>query len=180
MSNPAIEIAPLETGAADLVLGSDPVVGAVRGAAVRLAPAAPARRYSLRARDPAVLSAAIGRALPERIGTQLDGIARLGPDEWLAVVPVDQPLPVPAGQALAVTEVSGRSIGFTLTGPGAAAAIARGCPLDLARFAPGRATRTVFETAEILLWAIGPEEWRVEVWRSFAPWLWHSLAEGIV
>jgi sarcosine oxidase subunit gamma len=79
-----------------------------------------------------------------------------------------------------VVDVSSRAVGFALTGPGAVAALMRGCTLDLARFAPGRATRTVFETVEIQVWMIAPETFHVEVWRSFAPWLWHSLAEGIV
>lgn len=79
-----------------------------------------------------------------------------------------------------MVDVSARSVGFTLEGPGAAAALARGCPLDVAKFTPGRATRSVFETVEIQIWATAPDRFHVEVWRSFAPWLWHALAEAIV
>jgi len=175
-----LEIAPLAVAGIDLKPGSGPVTGAVYGLPVTLAPAGPLVRWSLRAKDPAVLSSAIGRPLPERIGTQLDGIARLGPDEWHALLPEGTMLPVVTGQPISQVDVSARSVGFTLTGPGAAAALGRGCPLDVARFTPGRATRTVFETVEIQIWAIAPEQFHVEVWRSFAPWLWHALAEAIV
>jgi len=175
-----IEIAPLAIAATDLATGTVPHTGTVNGLTVSLSPAAPLLRLSLRARDSGVLSAALGRMVPERIGTHLDGIARLGPDEWHALLPEDSPVPAIAGQPLSVVDVSSRSVGFTLEGPGAVAALTRGCPLDLARFTPGRATRTVFETVEIQIWALAPDRFHVEVWRSFGPWLWHSIADGIV
>lgn len=175
-----ITIAPLATAGTDLALGTAPVSGNVRGHAVTLALAAPRRRWSLRARDAALLSATIGHALPEKIGTHQGGIARLGPDEWFALLGADATLPMGEGLALAVVEVSSRSIGFTISGPGAVAALMRGCPLDLAKFTPGRATRTVFETVEIQVWMTDPETFHVEVWRSFAAWLWHAIAEAIV
>jgi sarcosine oxidase subunit gamma len=175
-----LEIAPLAVAGIDLKLGSEPVVGAVYGLPVTLFHAAPLVRWSLRTKDPAVLSVALGRALPERIGTQLDGIARLGPDEWHALLPCGTTLPVVTGQPISQVDVTARSVGFTLEGPGAVAALTRGCPLDISAFTPGRATRTVFETVEVQIWALAPERFHVEVWRSFAPWLWHSLAEAIV
>ncbi len=175
-----ITIAPLATAGIDLALGTAPVSGAVRGQAVTLALADARRRWSLRARDAALLSATVGQALPERIGTHVGGIARLGPDEWFAVLPADAALPAGEGLPLSVVDVSSRSVGFTLSGPGAAAALMRGCPLDLAKFVAGRATRTVFETVEIQVWAIGADTFHVEVWRSFAAWLWHAIAEAVV
>lgn len=174
-----LEIAPLAVAGIDLKSGSAPVAGTVYGLPVTLAPAAPLERWSLRARDAAVLSAAIGRVLPERIGTHVDGIARLGPDEWHAVLPQGSTIPVVTGQPLSQVDVTARSVGFTLNGAGAAAALGRGCPLDMATLTPGRATRTVFETVEVQIWALAPDQFHVEVWRSFAPWLWHALAEAI-
>jgi len=175
-----IAIAPLAVAGIDLKLGDTAVSGAVYGQSVTLSPAAPLVRFSLRAKDPAVLSLAIGRALPERIGTHQDGIARLGPDEWHALLPERTTLPQVSGQPLSLVDVTARSVGFTLSGPGAVAALTRGCPLDVSKFTPGRATRTVFETVEIQIWAMAPDQFHVEVWRSFAPWLWHALAEAIV
>ncbi len=174
-----LEIAPLAVAGTDLKLGSAPVTGTIYGHAITLAVAGPLVRWSLRARDSAGFAAALGRPLPERIGTHSGGIARLGPDEWHALLPEGSTVPLITGQPLSMVDVTARSIGLTLQGPGAVAALGRGCPLDCAALTPGRATRTVFETVEIQIWALAPEHFHVEVWRSFAPWLWHALAEAI-
>ena len=42
-------------------------------------------------------------------------------------------------------------------------------------FPVGRATRTLFETVEIIVWRQSATRFRVETWRSFAPWLWDAL-----
>lgn len=170
-----IEIAPLAISAADLAVGSEPVTG--RDARLSLVPAA--TRHSLRARDPAVLARVIGRALPERIGEMRGGIACLGPDEYYALLPAGEVLPEGVGQAVSVVEISDRALGFVIEGAGAAALIAIGCPLDLDHFAIGRATRTLFETVEIILIREDTARFHIEVWRSFAPWLWHALAAAI-
>ena len=170
-----IEIAPLAIAATDLAVGAEPLAG--RNVRLSLAPSA--ARYSLRARDAALLSAVIGRALPARIGEMVEGIACLGPDEWLALLPAGGVLALGEEQAVSVVDISDRALGFVLEGRGAAAAIASGCPLDLERFAVGRATRTLFETVEIVLFREDETRFRVEVWRSFAPCLWHALAAVI-
>jgi len=175
-----VDIAPLKVAAIDLATGTAPHAGHVDGLAVTLAPTAPLVRLSLRARDSGLLAAAIGRALPDHIGTHADGVTRLGPDEWYALLPMGTPVPDAAGQLCSIADVSARAVGFTVMGPGALAALMRGCPLDLAKFTPGRATRTLFETVEVQIWMLAPGEYHVEVWRSFAPWLWHSIANGIV
>lgn len=175
-----LEIAPLAVAGINLKLGSEPVAGTIYGQPVTLSPAAPLVRWSLRAKDCAVLSSAIGYPLPERIGTHDGGIARLGPDEWYALLPAGTALDIAIGQSLSMVDVSARAVGFTLKGSGAVAALMRGCPLDLAQFSPGRATRTVFETVEVQVWMIAPDHFHIEVWRSFAPWLWHALAEAII
>jgi len=36
-------------------------------------------------------------------------------------------------------------------------------------------TRTVFAKAEIVLWRTQPEQFHLEVWRSFAPYVWELL-----
>jgi sarcosine oxidase subunit gamma len=46
---------------------------------------------------------------------------------------------------------------------------------DLDRFAVGRATRTIFETVEVILIREDADRFQVEVWRSFADWLWTAL-----
>lgn len=132
---------------------------------------APARsRYVLRAREAAGLPAAILAAAPFGGGHAL----HIGPDEWLLILPDGAAPPLVEG-AHSLVEVSDRSVGFVIEGVHAAALIQTGCPLDIDRFQPGTATRTLFETVEIVLWRTGDAAFRVEVWRSFAPWLWAAL-----
>lgn len=143
---------------------------------VVLSVATPSRRFSLRARDPAVLARVIGYVLPERIGETRDGIACLGPDEYYARLAPDADLPRGAGQPVSVTDVSDRAVGIVVDGPGALDLLSTRCPLDLAGFAIGRTTRTIFETVEVIITREAETRWHVEVWRSFAPWLWRALA----
>jgi sarcosine oxidase, subunit gamma len=53
-----------------------------------------------------------------------------------------------------------------------------GCPQDLDLFAVGKASRTIYETVEIILIREAKDRFHVEVWRSFAPWLWTALTEA--
>jgi sarcosine oxidase, subunit gamma len=170
-----VEIAPIAVSAADLKLGTGPV----EGTGVRLSLATDLVRYSMRARDPAVLEGVLGRSLPRRIGDTDAGIACLGPDEWYVILPDNFDLPRGGGLPVSVVDVSSRALGFVLEGPGALSVLASGCPLDLARMGVGRATRTVFETVEIVVWRESDERWHVEVWRSFATWLWHAFVAAI-
>ena len=140
---------------------------------ISLAP--PSARFSLRARDPAALEALLGRKLPAKIGAMEGEIACLGPDEWLLRTADGAAVPMGEGLPLAITDVSERAICLIVEGPRAAAVLMAGCPLDLDRFAIGRATRTIFETVEIILIRSGEHRFEVEVWRSFAPWLHLAL-----
>lgn len=132
-------------------------------------------RYSLRG-SVADLQALTPVPLPGRIGDvsdHVDGLAAtLGPDEWLLIGPVSGD---GAGQPLSITDITERQIGLEIEGPRAAALLMSGCPLDLEQMAQGRGARTIFETVEIVVIKRGPERFQVEVWRSFAPWLWAAL-----
>ncbi len=143
------------------------------GVTIRLAP--PLARFSLRARDPADLAALLGRKIPATIGAIAGDIACLGPDEWLLRLPPGTTIPLGEGLPLAITEVSERSVCLIVEGPRAAEVLMAGCLLDLDRFAAARATRTIFETVEIILIRSGENRFEVEVWRSFAPWLQLAL-----
>ncbi len=142
---------------------------------VTIAMAPPMARFSLRAGDRGALEGLLGRKLPTKIGTTAGQIACLGPDEWLlrsaqgTAIPLGESLPV------AVTEISERAVCLILEGPRAAEVLMAGCPIDLDLFATGRATRTIFETVEIILIRSGEDRFEVEVWRSFAPWLHLAL-----
>lgn len=111
----------------------------------------------------------------------------LGPDEWLVLAPAADGAALAAALAEALKElphslvdVSHRQVALALTGATAALLLAAGCPLDLdARAFPvGMCTRTMLAKAEIVLWRQAPERFRLEVWRSFAPYVTHYLAEA--
>ena len=111
----------------------------------------------------------------------------LGPDEWLLIAPAAQADAVGAALAAALAptphslvDVSHRQVAIELATPEAALLIAVGCPLDLdpAAFPVGMCTRTMLAKAEIVLWRTGPEVFRIEVWRSFAPYVSAFLGEA--
>jgi sarcosine oxidase subunit gamma len=150
----------------------DPVPAArVRHAGLTIALAPPQTRYSLRTRHPRGLPTKLLQAAPYCDGSALC----LGPDEWLLVLPEGSAAPAIEGMH-ALCDIGHRNIGIDIEGSGAWALIQSGCALDLARaFPPGKATRTLYEGVEIILWRIGDERFRIEVWRSFASYLWAAL-----
>ena len=143
------------------------------GLTISLAP--PCARFSLRAHQAQALETVLKLKLPKKIGATEGGAACLGPDEWLLRLPTGSSIPLGEGLQLAVTDISERAICLVAEGPRAAEVLMAGCPLDLDRFAVGRATRTIFEGVEIILIRSGDERFEVEVWRSFAPWLHLAL-----
>ena len=154
----------------------DPIPAqAFLAADVSITAAAPMSRFSLRARHASDLEGVIGAKIPDKIGIMLDGVACLGPDEWLAFAPDGAAMPDAAGLSVSVTDVSDRSVGIILEGARAIEVLATGCPLDLDHFAVGRATRTIYETVEIVIVREAMDRFHIEVWRSFAPWLWTAL-----
>ena len=145
------------------------------GEGVTIGFAEPMSRYSLRARQAQTLESLLGAKVPLAIGETKGGIACLGPDEWLLRAPAGAAIPQGEGLPVSITDISERAVCLTLAGPRAAEVLMSGCPLDLDRFATGRATRTIFETVEIILLRKDEALFEVEVWRSFAPWLKAAL-----
>jgi sarcosine oxidase, subunit gamma len=146
------------------------------GVTISLAP--PMARYSVRARQPQALETLLGVKVPKKIGGTEGGIACLGPDEWLMRAPVGTSVPIGAGLAVAVIDVSERSICLIVEGAQAARIIMSGCPQDLDTFPVGKASRTIYATVEIILIREAEERFHVEVWRSFASWLWTALTQA--
>jgi sarcosine oxidase subunit gamma len=132
-------------------------------------------RYSLRARQGQALETLLGAKMPKKIGAIEGGIACLGPDEWLLRAAEGTIIPMGTALPVAVTDVSERAICLIVEGPRSANILASGCPLDLDNFPAGRATRTIFETVEIILIRDAEDRFQVEIWRSFASWLWTAL-----
>ena len=110
----------------------------------------------------------------------------LGPDEWLLIAPLTQSdLATGLERALSpwphsLVDVSHRQAALVVHGAAAATLLASGCPLNLeaAAFPVGMCTRTMLAKAEVVLWRLGACEFRIEVWRSFAPYVSHYLAEA--
>lgn len=133
---------------------------------------------------------ALGLGIPEeacRAGVNGERAALwLGPDEWLLLAPPEQAgLAMRLSRALegrphSLVEVSHRQVGLLVHGPHAATLLASGCPLDLdaSAFPVGMCTRTILAKAEVVLWRLSPAEFRLEVWRSFAPYVTQFLAEA--
>jgi len=149
--------------------------------------AGPAVRFVTRG-APERLASAIGMTLPtspsQAITQNAHAALWLGPDEWLLIAPADAVSPLrpttPDGPA-ALVDVSHRNCGLIISGPDAARLLSAGCPLNLdpAAFPVGTSTRTLFGKAEIVLWRTKPETFRLEFWRSFAPYVAGLLSEAL-
>ncbi|HSI40661.1 MAG TPA: sarcosine oxidase subunit gamma family protein [Xanthobacteraceae bacterium] len=150
-------------------------------------------RLAFRGREAAIGPAgeAFGVALP-RQACRFDAAGErralwLGPDEWLLTAP-DAEGPAlfaaieaaTAGLPHALVDVGARSIGIEVVGPEAAFVLNQGCPLDLAldAFPVGMCTRTVLGKVEIVLLRTAPETFEIDVWRSFASYVWSYLIEA--
>lgn len=144
-----------------------------QGVTIILAP--PMRRWSLRARSRQALETLLAMPLPARIGETRGDIACLGPDEWFWRAPNAMPKATGAGLPLSLVDISERSVTLIVDGPDARAVLNAGCPLDLQNFAIGRFTRTIYEGVEIILHRESETRWTVDVWRSFAEFLWLSF-----
>jgi sarcosine oxidase subunit gamma len=143
-------------------------------------------QYSLRVKreDMAKFKTASGWALSSKIGgsrvTRNYSVYCLGPDEWQLSVDLSkkdavQRKMIGLGKKFifSYADISHRNVTFKLTGPMAAQMINVGCPLDLSldAFPINKCTRTVFENAEIMLLRTADDEFSVQTWRSFGPYL---------
>ena len=152
-----------------------------------------ATRFSFRgdAKAASACSKAFGATLPTQLmkAESVDGrtAISLGPDEWLLIAPdgeVDR-LETAIKNALgdhhhSLVDISHRNTAFTVSGPKAETLLASGCLLDLhpSAFPVGMATRTIYSKADIVLWRPHDTSFRVELWRSFVPFVWGLLEEA--
>lgn len=159
--------------------------------AVFVSEAGPATRFLFRG-NPVLIGSTFGIELPTvPMRAQADGARAalwLGPDEWLLLGPeADGPSLGVAlsdalrGQPVSLVDVGHRQIGLVVTGPRADLLLNAGCPLNLdpAAFPVGMCTRTILAKAEIVLWRTADDTFRLEVARSFAPYVVAFLAEAL-
>lgn len=162
-------------------------------AAVSLVAVPATTRLLLRGGEPmaAAVAPALGFALPTRACRAAEGGERaalwLGPDEWLILAPEAEAATVLgtlagalAGQPHSLVDVSHRSTAIDVAGAKAAEALNAFVALDLdaPAFPVGMCTRTLLGKAEIVLWRRAPEQFRVDVARSFAAYVWGCLEEA--
>jgi sarcosine oxidase subunit gamma len=145
-------------------------------------------RHTLRAGEAVLprIADALGFTLPQTACRSASLSERhalwLGPDEWLLLCATDDALGdelavALAGQPHSLVEVSCRQTALIVSGSRAVELISAGCPLDLGlgAFPVGMCTRTLFGKAEIVLWRTGEAQFHIEVWRSFAGYVWGVL-----
>ncbi|MTE01255.1 sarcosine oxidase subunit gamma [Paracoccus sp. YIM 132242] len=148
----------------------------------------PALRLSLRVKPAhrATLAQALGLDLPARVGARAvaNGTEALclGPDEWLLTAPEGTDLASPARAVYAdaphsLVDISDREVTLRLSGPAVLDLLAACCPRNVAAMPVGTAARTVFDSATVVLWRDGPADFRMDVWRSFAPHVRSLLAQ---
>jgi len=143
-------------------------------------------RFSLRVKrkDLATFKKISGLKLPLKIGQSASTKNKLcfclGPDEWLLVASVSKRdeltnklKDVSSALTCSITDISHRNVGFDISGSKAATLINVGCPQDLSRetFPVGKVTRTVFESASIILYRKNETAFQIECWRSFGPYM---------
>lgn len=168
-----------------------PILAPSASGAVRVLPAADRFVLQMKAPRGAVLPAGAGgfdlsgplnsaRGTPERFA------ARLGPGEWLLVCPEGEGTAAEpaiaadlAGRFFSLVAVGHRNAAFLLSGPHAADILNAGIALDLSdtAFPPGSATRTLLGKTEVVLVRVG-EAFRLECWRSFAPYVHAFLQDA--
>ncbi len=156
-------------------------------------PLPPAARHILRggSRIRAAAESALGVPVPAtacRAATVGERAALwLGPDEWLLISAEATADETAAGLRTALAglphslvDVSHRQVALEVSGRDAPLLLAAGCPLDLdaSAFPVRMCTRTMLAKTEIVLWRTGPEVFRIEVWRSFAPYVCAFLSQA--
>ncbi|NJR13786.1 MAG: sarcosine oxidase subunit gamma, partial [Phyllobacteriaceae bacterium] len=78
-------------------------------------------------------------------------------------------------------DVSHRNAALSVSGAGAADVLNAGCPQDLslAAFPVGACSRTLLGKAEVVLYRMAQEQFHVEMWRSFAPYVADFIEDAI-
>lgn len=162
----------------------------VETAAARVAVQGEVGRASLRARgDLSPLNKALALELPTKIGTRAAAgdleVVCLGPDEWMLCMPKGDI----AGHKVACdavygtlphsfADISAREVTLEITGARAAELLSIGCPRDLTTIPVGEARRTVFDVSTVVIWCDGDNQYRMDLWNSFAGYEAELLVTG--
>ena len=137
-----------------------------------------------------IAGSVFGVALPDRPcrASHADHRAALwlGRDEWLLLASASETDDLVASLTTmlaetphALVDVSDASVGLEIHGPGATDLLSAGCPLDfdLSAFPVDMCTRTLYGKVEIVLWRKQFDRFRIDVRRSFLPYMQGLLSE---
>lgn len=123
----------------------------------------------------------LGQELPADANTVSRGehcVYWLGPDEWLVATAQENRADILArldtalsSQHAAVNDLSGGNVAISLRGSEVANVLAKGCTLDLERFAIGNCAQTGLGKAGVLIARHADSEYTVIVRRSFSDYL---------
>jgi heterotetrameric sarcosine oxidase gamma subunit len=129
----------------------------------------PATRFIVWSDESAALAVPFSEPHRARITNDI-AVLWLGPSEWLLLAPADWR---PPRITATMVDISHRHVALEVSGPNADAALNAYCALDLhpSAFPIGMCTRTVFAKAEIVLWRTDANTFRIEVARSYAPYV---------
>lgn len=152
-----------------------------------------AAKLLLRGRPSSIGAAgeAFGVELPQTASRFREAAGRkaywLGPDEWLLEAIGEDPSELfammaekLASHSCSLVDVSHRSDSMEIRGPMSEYVLNHGCPLDLSEraFPIGMCTRTILGKSPIVLSRTEREVFHLDVWRSFAPYVWLLLDEA--
>lgn len=165
----------------------------LRQDAVSIQKTAPLARLSFRGRAEAqaAVAGALGFALPQAPLSAATGAGKaalwLGPDEWLLLAPEAEleafeaaVNAAVAGLPASITDISHRQDAVLVSGPRATWLLNAGVPIDLAlpAFPVGMVTRTLCHKAEVILWRKAEDQFVLECWRSFQPYVLEHLLDA--
>ena len=147
-------------------------------------------RFSLRCppESASAVDKLLGFPLPREVGaTALDGATLalcLGPDEWWLLAPPECSEIVAAAfrqsanrPGWSLVDIGHRDLTIEVIGPLALRVLAGACPLDLARMAVGRATRTLFGASEVVIFRREIAAFELTAARSYTPYVEALLAQ---
>ncbi len=148
-----------------------------------------ASRVSFRGEKTGIKSfeTAIGFKLPTKAGETTKKAKKhalwIGPDEWFIFDEqnIDTSMvPRLPNKNFSAVDVSHRNMAFIVSGDGAENTLNAACPRDLSLkgFPVQTCSRTILDKAEVILYRTSKNTFRVECWRSFAPYVWAYLLDG--
>ncbi len=146
-------------------------------------------RYNLRCKreNTVAMSKTLGFELPCSIGEAVQSdkqtALKLGPDEWLLTCPMEERATIKQSFAEvypdaphSLTDISSREISICISGDQAEELLSTSCPRNLANLSTGCGVRTIFDSVQVVLMREDANQFRLDVWRSFAPHVLGLLA----